>query len=922
MLPVGQGSSPLSSMFTSGSMFPQPQQTSQQSPIVVSPSAKRNLIATEAESSFSTPKSSTRNVRSGKRPLLTKTVTATGESSPKYRKVSHGPTLTPKSKNSRTGWVPLLVKMNSKIQIKIMVQNSNGKKGPFTSAGPNSKLRPSWDSILGCEYQTETKPGGVKKSEFLCTSSDNDKHKFRADLIDPFMTSTDPFTQKMSEMVLNNPKLLGYYISLLSTSKNFFNYSEKYEANGFLKDGNGVTIDLLNEAGGNIEEFEAFILLAEKNYVVIGNAGCDDAKTRSKKITDYYNPKLSVKKMSKQEIVDKNFREEIQSDVGLEKSLVSQYVDFSLVPIDRLQVSPQLFLKINQSRVEELASSMADRFDPSAVVLMVSPENFEEFEETGESAVYNVIHGTHRLSALKLLDDKGILSKLPGLVGKKIPCYLIKTATASLANYCNIRSNDLSADFKSKASIHELIFVYIGLLKSSKDPDQSLEVIIKICYTRHVPQEDISAIQKISRWKESSLEKLAVVLEKFQKYSTLDASSKRDRAKIRRRETKSMTKTMFRQLGRCEEEYFEENYDKVISNTISLQTLVNQSEKVLLLQKTERNAVLAAGVDNPEELKAKYPSRFDKEVIENFVGAEVYGKKANKQGDLLKSYVKSVKSGTNFDSPVKLNLCENILEISSEVIDSFDSLVIIANNVPESYISYLINHVGSSYPSRESRSIILVLNCEYDLLKVLNCLECWRDKTDFNVSLCFFEKENGKVSDQKVKENVTFAVIFGKVNVYKGELKTANKPIETELKKIVDQISPPNAKIAYVSLGNSPVIQLHNGDDLSRQVTYITNRNVMEKLKKNYLVRVLSKESDSQIQHNSNSRKTSDVDSTNAVDEDGEDSIEDEDGEDSVDDEESSSQDDDDNADTYEENEDLDQINDHHLEKCASTSSR
>ena len=332
-------------------------------------------------------------------------------------------------------------------------------------------------------------------------------------------------------------------------------------------------------------------------------------------------------------------------------------------------------------------------------------------------------------------------------------------------------------------------------------------MVLKICHTRCVPPEDISAINKIAKWEETSLDKLAILLEKFQKYQTLDAASKGARLKIRRREAKSMTKAMFRQLGRCTEQYFVENFEKVISNTISLQNLLTGNEKILLLLKTERNAALAAGVDDHEQLKEKYPLKFDQGVLENFLGAEVYGKKANKQGDRLNSYIKSVKTGTTFEDPVKLNICENILDITSEVMDQYDILVLRFDEFPESYIRYLIDHVGVSYSLKETKSVFLVLNCESELLKVLNCLECWREKPNFHVSLCLFEKEDSQVNtNTKAKENVTFAVLFGKVTVFKGHMKTAHKDLETNLPKIIEQISPPFAKIAYISVGNIQVL--------------------------------------------------------------------------------------------------------------------
>ena len=195
---------------------------------------------------------------------------------PKAKKVRRGPGQAPQSDNSRTGWSLLLLKNEGKIQIKPMVQSARGKKGLFTSAGPNSPQRPPWDSVLDCELvKNLNKDGTGTNLEYLCTSSDNNRKPFRVDLIDPFMNSKDPFSQKTSEMVVNNPKLLGNYISLMSRSKNFFNHSAKYDENGFNKDGGGICIDKLKEAEGSIEGLIEFIKIAEENCLDIGRVGSE-----------------------------------------------------------------------------------------------------------------------------------------------------------------------------------------------------------------------------------------------------------------------------------------------------------------------------------------------------------------------------------------------------------------------------------------------------------------------------------------------------------------------------------------------------------------------------------------------------------------------------------------------------------------------
>ena len=77
--------------------------------------------------------------------------------------------------------------------------------------------------------------------------------------------------------------------------------------------------------------------------------------------------------------------------------------------------------------------------------------------------------------------------------------------------------------------------------------------------------------------------------------------------------------------------------------------------------------------------------------------------------------------------------------------------------------------------------------------------------------------------------------------MHTGNLNSVNKPIESELPRIVAQISKPSAKIAYISLGNGEVMKLHRMDD-NRLVNYIVNKNMKEKLTKKFLVGVLSQE--------------------------------------------------------------------------------
>ena len=65
---------------------------------------------------------------------------------------SHHADDTPKAVNSRTGWSVVLVKMEGRIQMHIICQRYNGKRGLYTSAPTAAKSRPTWEPISGCEY--------------------------------------------------------------------------------------------------------------------------------------------------------------------------------------------------------------------------------------------------------------------------------------------------------------------------------------------------------------------------------------------------------------------------------------------------------------------------------------------------------------------------------------------------------------------------------------------------------------------------------------------------------------------------------------------------------------------------------------------------------------------------------------------------
>ena len=273
---------------------------------------------------------------------------------------------TPKSANSRTGWTVILVKMGSAIQTHILCQRGNGVLGPYSSAPSASKNRPTWEPIKSCEYLVQ-KSGEQTKRLFLFKNSDNESAMFRADRMSPLLVTVNMFTQKVADLLVNKPTLLAAYLTLLSSSENFSNFKEDVvDKNGFRKDGGGFTSESLDVLGGSLEDFKDFIKAAVEVSVDIGAK--DDAMkgvkispaSNKRKLTDFFN-QSETKKLSKSDVKEKNYQAMISEEGGLEKTVASSYVQIQPISLDKLAVSPDLFLPIDMAKVNDLAESMTDR---------------------------------------------------------------------------------------------------------------------------------------------------------------------------------------------------------------------------------------------------------------------------------------------------------------------------------------------------------------------------------------------------------------------------------------------------------------------------------------------------------------------------------------------------------------------------------
>ena len=92
--------------------------------------------------------------------------------------------------------------------------------------------------------------------------------------------------------------------------------------------------------------------------------------TKKRKLTDYLNNQIRNLKLIKTEQTEQRFQEMENEAGGLEKSVVSSYVKCQSIPLDKLSVSPDLFLPINLVKVNKIAESMIERLEVSQLSLV------------------------------------------------------------------------------------------------------------------------------------------------------------------------------------------------------------------------------------------------------------------------------------------------------------------------------------------------------------------------------------------------------------------------------------------------------------------------------------------------------------------------------------------------------------------------
>ena len=99
-----------------------------------------------------------------------------------------------------------------------------------------------------------------------------------------------------------------------------------------------------------------------------------------------------------------------------------------------------------------------------------------------------------------------------------------------------------------------------------------------------------------------------------------------------------------------------------------------------------------------------------------------------------------------------------------------------------------------------------------------------------------FRKENTRMGEDRFHENVSFCVLFGKVNIFGGQISAMNDVVGKDLIKVVNCVMPPSGKVGYMSKGDGKVVKIHPNKDADYQVVYFVTSNEYPKVQERFLL--------------------------------------------------------------------------------------
>ena len=731
----------------------------------------------------------------------------------------------------RTAWFIVILSIEEGAnELHVGWKYCDNSVGLYSSSPKGSSSRPAWGKVLECQFKNYSDDQGVQWGHLKLKVGNWSKQKraFKLAEFNPSLWEMNSLTSKILELRLEGKdELLALYLDLLVHARSFFHHDQDvHDENGFRKDEGGIKVEDLEEKGGTLEDFEEFVQKAMESSLKVSslNKVMERVEGGTKKRKDTDEVATGVKKSRSEKVEDAKQAEAIDKD-GVEQSFIGKYLGRAEVPLENLFSSSKVKLTVNPFKVEGLATNILQRPDPSLLCLTVCPREGSPFDNNNlGSNMYDVIHGRHRLLALKKLNDKGLLTGVVGMEKKLVICYIVRTDCSIMANYSALRGNDLQANYVRKPFLHELLFIIAGL-REEYALEKTIETAMRYGRLLQFGHDDLAAVKKLGSWPAESLSKLTVILKQFEKLQTSDAKdlAKRHASTIMKGETVQVPNNLVNKLGKMPSYFFDSIADRVIAKKLSLKEAVKACSVVSSRADT-LNLVFkqVPGFSTLQSLRTVFPGKFGNDVLDLFCGAVLEGKGINQKGDALKVYCESVVKDEEIVEKIKMKEIKDFRKVDLSSLPECDTIVINCVKLSESQISQL----KMMKARKNSLSLILLISSQeikFDLISKLS--------PDLgNLQEIFFTTDK-PVRNGDFCQNLQLGIVSCPI-VFRPPLMTFNGPLQ-ELESVVVQVTPPSGKIVLINEGCLQIPSIHR----TLSCEYVGEKSAMEKMDKNLRAR-------------------------------------------------------------------------------------
>ena len=738
------------------------------------------------------------------------------------------------AKRPRISWSLRIKRFNnSNLELEIMYKNTRNEQRPFSKSSSDI-LKSLFGSPIKCEL-IQKKIAGEETTLFKFTNKRREAHSFTVNLFNSFSIgeSVTDFSRRITNMIVSGRlNVLALYLSILPYSTGFVHHrAESHTNDGLCVDGSGIQEKDILVVGGNLDELRDLISVARLSCVEV----LKETKSSSISISKYFTsstekidePPLKKTRISKTETMKNNEFREIVDKTGLEQTYLNSFVGNAEIPLENIEVAPDLVDQVCPFRVQSIVDSMK-KYDPSQAVLVVCPVDLDRFCDLKnvKDQKFYCIQKIHTLAAFKQLEKDDLFRKLVTHTNKTVCCFVVKTDSPELWFFGNLRATSTESQFVRKIHPQRLIHVYYKL--ASAGIVNARKVIDRMCKLFLIGPNEATSVSKLVKW---SLDAVAVLSETFhayESYLTLDVKPSGHQSRLSRGQKLPVTNILFNKLAKIDEQYFRDGYKKVLDREISLKCLIEEYEEVSGVRKVITLLSVIAGHRNYEAINYENPGKFDFETLKLFIGAEMsVGGIKNSTAERLEQYYKSVLDGQDIDAKSLIKFHEfSGFEVMFQSEIKFDTHIVVMSSENKDFCVKLSNYAVSA-DAKNMKFVIIFPTGEIQSQFLSHIRSRLADKvTHAVVKPLLFGCESKVVNH--FAENVRFGVFFGNIANIRSGIKVYHEQIDG-LADVIDKVVNPNSRILYLS-EKLPLVQVHNSS-LHRVVEYYGPKSEIDKLK-------------------------------------------------------------------------------------------